>query len=101
PAQSDLPSISGTITDTSGALVANAAVALTSEATAAEHKTVTNQSGFYTVPGLSPGKYTITVEAPGFDKLVRTGNNLDPSVPTTANLQLVAGDTTQRIKGRA
>jgi len=97
-AQSDLSSISGTITDTSGAVVANAAVTLTSEATSAEHKTVTNQSGFYTVPGLSPGKYTLTVEAPGFEKLVRTGNNLDPSLPTTANLQLVVGHTTQAIQ---
>src|SRR5262249_9219184 len=97
-AQSDLSSISGTISDSSGAVVANAAVILKSEGTSAEHKTVTNQSGFYTVQGLAPGKYTITVEAAGFEKIVKTGNNLDPSLPTTANLQLVVGHTTQAVQ---
>lgn len=96
-AQSDLSSISGTVTDPSGALVQDAAVTLSSEATGASHKTKTNRSGFYTIPGLAPGQYTITVEAKGFQRLVSTGNKLDPSIPKTTNLKLVVGGTTQEV----
>jgi hypothetical protein len=95
-AQSDLSSVSGTITDPSGALVAGASVTLTSELTGAVHMTQSNKNGYYTIPGLAPGKYTITVEGKGFEKLVVTGNNLDPSIPTTANEKLVVG-TTQTV----
>ena len=97
-AQSDLGSISGTITDTSGALVGNASVKITSEGTGAVRTVRTNKSGFYTVPALAPGKYTITVEAAGFEKLVRTGNNIDPSLPNTENLTLTVGQVTQAVQ---
>jgi hypothetical protein len=85
-AQSDLSSISGTITDPSGAVVAGAAVTLINESTGVIRATTANRSGFYTVSGLAPGRYSITVESPSFQKLVSTGNNLDPAIPTTANL---------------
>src|ERR1700733_10829104 len=97
-AQSDLSSISGTITDPTGAVVANAIVNLTNQATEAQHQTTTNRSDYIRIPGLAPGKYTIPVTATGFDKLVQVGNNLDPSLPTTANLQLVVGHTTQSVQ---
>ncbi len=92
-AQSDLASISGTITDPTGAVVSSAGVTITSEATGAVHKTATNRSGFYTVSGLAPGRYTIVVEGAGFQKLTSTGNSLAPSIPTTENLHLVVGST--------
>ena len=92
-AQSDLSSISGTITDPSGAVVGGATVTLTSELTGAVHVTQTNKNGYYTIPGLAPGKYTVTVEGNGFEKLVVKGNNLDSSLPTTANERLSVGST--------
>lgn len=87
-AQSDLSGVSGTITDQSGALVHGASVTVTDEATGAVHKAVTNDSGYYTIPSLSPGRYTIVVQAPTFQLLTSKGNILDPAVSTTANLQL-------------
>jgi hypothetical protein len=92
-AQSDNSSVLGTITDASGAVVGNATVTLTDDANGSEHKAVTNSNGFYTIPSLAPGRYTITIEAPGFSKLVSQGNNLDPALPTTANFRLQAGAT--------
>src|SRR5258708_7101399 len=92
-AQSDLSGISGTITDASGAVISGANVTVTDEATGTPHKTTTNGSGYYTMPSLSPGKYTIVVEAASFATLTSTGNNLDPSVSTTANLRLNLGST--------
>ncbi|ADV81860.1 Cna B domain protein [Terriglobus saanensis SP1PR4] len=97
-AQSDLSGISGTITDASGAVVRGAEVTVTDEATGTSHKSTTNDSGYYTIPSLSPGKYTIVVEAPSFASLTSTGNNLDPSVSTTANLRLKAGSTTETVQ---
>lgn len=100
-AQSDLSSISGTVTDPSGAVVGDATITLTSQSTGAVHKTLTNRAGFYVIPGLAPGKYMIAVEAPGFERLLSTNNNLDPSLPTSANLRLALGKTTQEVEVQA
>lgn len=100
-AQSDNSSITGTVSDPSGALVSKAEITVTSELTGAEHKTVSNRSGFYTIAGLAPGKYTVTVVAPGFNTVTRTNNNLDPSVPATVNISLAVGSTNQQVEVRA
>jgi hypothetical protein len=52
-AQSDNSSITGTITDPSGAVVDRAEITVISELTGAEHKTISNRSGFYTIAGLA------------------------------------------------
>ena len=70
-AQSDNSSITGTITDPSGAVVTGASVKVANESTGAIRATTTNSSGFYTVSSLAPGRYTVTVEAPSFERLVR------------------------------
>src|SRR5258707_10448801 len=98
PAQSDLSSISGTITDPSGAVVAGAAVTLRNESTGVIRATTTNGSGFYTISSLAPGRYSITVESPSFQKLIRTGNNLDPAIPTTAISGLALAGTAQQVQ---
>lgn len=100
-AQSDLASISGTVTDPSGALVPSAQISVISEATGAVHKTVTNASGFYTIPGIAPGHYTVAVDAPGFRRLISAGNNLNAAVTTTDNLRLTLGETTQEVNVQA
>ncbi|HTF72125.1 MAG TPA: TonB-dependent receptor, partial [Edaphobacter sp.] len=97
-AQSDLSGVSGTITDQSGAVVRGAAVTVRDETTGAQHRTVTNDSGYYTIPSLSPGHYTIVVQAPTFHVLTSKGNVLDPSVATTANLQLQSGSVNETVQ---
>jgi hypothetical protein len=97
-AQSDLSGVSGTITDSSGAIIRGAEITVTDEATGAEHKSVTNASGYYTVPSLSPGRYTITVHAPTFQVLTSRGNILDPAVATTANLSLSTGSASETVQ---
>jgi hypothetical protein len=100
-AQSDNSSIVGTITDPSGALVASASLTITSEVTGVEHKTVTNRSGFYTIAGLAPGKYTVTVNSVGFNPETVTNNNLDPAVPTTVNVTLHVGSGNEQVEVHA
>lgn len=100
-AQSDNSSIAGTITDPSGAEVGRAEITVTSELTGAEHRTMSNKSGFYTIAGLAPGKYTVTVVASGFSTVTKTNNNLDPSVPATVNIGLVVGQANQQVEIKA
>ncbi|WP_047488711.1 TonB-dependent receptor [Terriglobus sp. TAA 43] len=77
--------ITGTITDTTGALVPDAAVTISSKATGLVLHVQSNKSGLYTAPQLIPGTYTVTVERPGFQKTIST---LDLTVGQTAQVDL-------------
>jgi len=61
-------SIEGTVTDNSGAVVSGAQVSATEQATQVTRSTVTGEGGFYRIPGLTPGLYTVTVNAKSFAK---------------------------------
>ena len=65
-AQADLGSISGTVTDASGAVIAKASVTLTNTATGAVRTSVTNSTGGYSVSQLVPGMYNVSITAAGF-----------------------------------
>jgi hypothetical protein len=65
-AQADLGSISGTVSDASGAVIPRATVTVTNTATGAQRETTTNSVGDYAVTQLPAGDYTIHVSAQGF-----------------------------------
>jgi hypothetical protein len=65
-----LGTISGTVTDTSGAMVPQAKVKITNLATGVSRDSVTNGTGYYEVGALIPGKYKILVSLPGFKRSV-------------------------------
>jgi hypothetical protein len=65
-AQTFKGTISGTITDSTGAAVADAAIELTNPATGITFKITSNKSGDYSIPELTPGLYDLTVTANGF-----------------------------------
>jgi hypothetical protein len=65
-AQADLGSISGIITDASGAVIANASITVTNKATGAQRVTTSNAKGEYSITQLNPSDYTISVTATGF-----------------------------------
>lgn len=60
-------SLSGTVEDPSGAVVAGASVTLTYNATQEQKVFTTGGSGFYRFNGLAPGRYTLVIVAPGFE----------------------------------
>jgi len=64
--QAETGQITGTVTDATGAAVANAAVSVVNSATGAERLTRSNSSGIYAVPNLTPGDYTVKVTSAGF-----------------------------------
>src|SRR5579862_7179426 len=67
-AQGDRGVITGTVTDSSGAVVPGAVVTTVQGNTNASYKTTTSTTGDFTVTALPVGTYLVTVEKPGFKK---------------------------------
>lgn len=89
--------ITGTVTDPSGAVVPGAAVTVTNEATGVTNKTTTSSAGTYTVTGLLPGTYSLTVEAKGFHHFTLTGIRVEVSTIATMNASLATGEVSQTV----
>ena len=77
-AQSDRGSITGTVSDPTGALIPAAKVVATRADTGAVYQTVTTNTGNYTLPSLPVGVYSLSVEAPGSRNTFRTVSPLRP-----------------------
>src|SRR5271165_6474890 len=86
--QSDLGSIVGYAKDPSGGVITKAKVGVKNEATGVEISTVTNDSGYFVVPNLQSGLYTVRVEAAGFKKYDSLHNKLDPDATLSLDAQL-------------
>ena len=97
-AQSDLTSISGTVRDASGAVIPSANVSLVSQSTNQERKSTTNESGYYIFTNIPSSVYTVNVDAAGFRRASRTGVQLDANVPSTLNIDLAIGASTDSVE---
>lgn len=95
-AQSGAGSIQGTVTDSTGAAIPAAKIHVVNQGTNVATDTTSNGVGFYEVPGLFAGKYTITFSAPGMKQLER---NLVLQVAQTAVISpaLTLGEVTEKV----
>jgi Carboxypeptidase regulatory-like domain/TonB-dependent Receptor Plug Domain len=100
-AQVSTGTIRGTVTDASGSVVANAAVAVLREQTSLETRTVTDASGAFAVPGLDPGNYTVTFTQQGFQTYKATNILLSPAQVVTVNAVLKVGEVKQEVNVEA
>ncbi|MFH1573031.1 MAG: carboxypeptidase regulatory-like domain-containing protein, partial [Acidobacteriota bacterium] len=89
--------VTGVITDPSGALVPGADVRLTNEATGISFRTVASVRGVYAFESLQVGSYTLSVELPGFKKAEILGIQVTIGQPTTANVTLQLGETSETV----
>ena len=80
--------LNGTITDAAGRAVVQAQVSLRSLDTNQTFDAVSNNSGYYALPSLPPGRYELSVTAPGFGKYTRTGVEFTVAQTATINVQL-------------
>jgi outer membrane receptor protein involved in Fe transport len=90
--------LSGQITDSSGAAIAGADVEIKNVDTHDMHQLATNGEGVYSAPNLIPGSYEVTVSAPGFQKIRQTGVTLSVGAQQSLNLGLKPGQATEMVE---
>lgn len=96
-AQSSQANISGLVADSQGAIIVGAQVTARGLANGSTTTVTTNDSGLYALRALPIGAYTLTVEKPGFKKLVRTNLTLSTGQSLELNLTLEIGAVTESI----
>ncbi len=89
--------ISGSLTDSTGATVAGAQVTIREVNTGAINKTTSDAQGQYVVPFLPPGTYEITVEMTGFKKAVRSSVTLQSGEHPVLDLALQLGGSQEVV----
>src|SRR5258706_8662383 len=97
-AQTFRGTILGSVTDSSGAAIAGAAVAVKNVNTGLSRTVSTSEDGTYSVPELPIGTYTVTVEKAGFKQGVVTGLQVEVSSQLRADVALQTGEVSQRIE---
>src|SRR5580658_8534533 len=93
----DRATLTGTVTDPSGARIPNASIKATNTSNNESSDGKTNADGLYTIPYLIPGVYDIVVTAPGFKELRREGVTLSVSQRLELPIQLTVGQATGEI----
>jgi hypothetical protein len=91
-------SISGSVRDPGGAVVANATVIATRAETASSVSTKTNDVGLYSFPNLPIGAYQLTTEASGFKKYIGTGLILNVNAHLELDIVLQVGSVTESVE---
>ncbi|HEV2200270.1 MAG TPA: carboxypeptidase regulatory-like domain-containing protein [Bryobacteraceae bacterium] len=90
--------LSGTITDPSGAAIAGAKVAIVNKATGVTRNVTTDGAGLYSAPNLLPGGYDVTVAASGFSTAKESDVTLTVGAQQTLNLSLRVGEASQTVE---
>src|SRR5215510_11260194 len=96
-ANSNAADIQGTVTDSSGALVANASVTARNPATNVSRDVTTNDEGYYRIINLPPGDYEVTVEAPNFKKAVLTKVTITIGQAADVDISLEPGQISESV----
>jgi hypothetical protein len=97
-AQQGRGTISGTVTDPSGAAVKSAKVTVRNTGTNTTVVTESNGEGYYLSPPMNVGAYEVSAQAAGFKKEIRTGITLEVDQHAEVNLQLQVGLATESVQ---
>ena len=97
-AQTSVGRVSGTVTDSSGALLPGATVTVTNAATNLARTATTDADGFYTVTNLPVGTYVVAVESQGFKRAEQRGVALTADARLTIDLALEPGQVTETVQ---
>lgn len=89
--------VMGTVTDAAGAVVPNAQVQLKSDATGATFSSRANAGGGYSIAGLTPGKYDLSVTAPGFKTYVKPLVDVEPQEMARLDSVLEVGASAETV----
>jgi hypothetical protein len=100
-AQTATGQITGTVKDTSGAVVPGAAVKIKGDLTGLARETVTGKAGDYVIPLLPVGVYSVSAELQGFRPAKRTSIRLNVDAVVRVDLELQAGGLTEAVEVQA
>jgi hypothetical protein len=89
--------INGTVTDSTEAVISGARVTATNSSTGVTGSAVTTSAGTFSIVGLSPGEYSVVVEAAGF-KTVKTGLTVEVAKMSTTTFQMSPGATSETVQ---
>ncbi len=89
--------ITGTVKDSTGAVIPGASVTALDEATGILYKQTTTGAGLYAFPALPVGSYSISAELKGFKTSKSTGNILQVNTPLTVDVTLQVGESSETI----
>src|SRR5437899_6524185 len=96
-AQRTQGTISGTVSDSSGAVIPNAEVTITHEQTGSKRTVTASDSGFYTMSNLDPGTYTLSVKVAGFKTSQKKGIDLHVADEKVVPIVLEVGVATESV----
>src|SRR5215217_7242657 len=96
-AQSTLGTITGLVTDSTGAIIPNAVVVATNTATGVRAQTVSSGTGNYVIPSLQVGPYEVSVSVSGFKAFTRSGIKLNSNDNLRVDITLEVGQTSERV----
>jgi hypothetical protein len=96
--QNTFGDITGVVNDSSGAVIAGAAVTVTNPQTNFIRTTRTNSSGNYDFPALLPGNYNVKAELAGFETELRSGIELQVQQNARIDFKLNVGAQTQTVE---
>jgi len=96
-AQSDRGTITGTVSDPAGAVIASAAIEARNVATGAVYPVASSTTGNYTIAQLPAGSYELTVTVMGFKKFVRTGLVVEVAGTLRVDAALEVGSATESV----
>src|SRR5439155_23714453 len=88
--------ISGRVTDPTGAILPGASLSITNVATGVLTSSSTNTDGFYSVANLLPGTYQVAVALSGFSEEVARGITVSVGSQVTVNLQMKLGAVSEQ-----
>ncbi len=97
PALAQTGQITGKVTTSDGAVVPGVTVTVTETETGQQRIAESNQVGYYTVPALLPGPYSISVKSPGFQTVLHTGIQLQVEQTLQFNITLRPGTVQQTV----
>ena len=89
--------LSGTVTDQSGAVVPQSTISITNIATGVTRTSTTSAAGFYSVPNLLPGAYEVKASAQGFSNEVQNGITLTVGEQKVLDFTLHVGQASQTV----
>jgi hypothetical protein len=97
PLMAQTAAITGRITDVTSAILPNTTVAITETATGATRVVKTNSDGYFTVPALLPGEYSVEASHAGFSTARRSNVRLEVSQVLRLDFQMSVGETTEDV----